>query len=366
MGRATRRRTDVMLVSLACLVALESGCSSSTERVELMHTLGRDTWEVAICRIPAEHDSALYADGALTYLGTAQQIVTSLEAVTQYFSRWSMGRYRIEFEAAERDVEPTYGDPETCLDGALAQSRSESDGVLVVADLQHREGRNGGSGTWGAECTGNCPARRTRRSVYLGASDFVGLDGARVRVDLVEHEIGHALGWPHSTRRSEYDNVVDLMSDSDAPYRSDAATIDGPGVLAFNRYVSGWLDREPLIVDPTRGDPIDIAVDDLALVAVSDTAMLSIEFIEAVGDYSFLDSSGIAVHLIEWDDIGCVPPSRIVPMCARLPRRQSIESPLDSADGLMRAGRTVTVQGMKVVVNDVSFESARVTVTAEP
>lgn len=132
-----------------------------------MHTLGRDTWEVTICRIPAEHDSTLYADGALTYLGTAQQIVSSLEAVTKYFSRWSMGRYRIEFEAAERDVKPTYGDPETCLDGALAQSRSESDGVLVVADRQHREGRNGGSGTWGTECTGNCQlAARVGRSIW--------------------------------------------------------------------------------------------------------------------------------------------------------------------------------------------------------
>jgi len=50
------------------------------------------------------------------------------------------------------------------------------------------------------------------------------------------HEIGHTLGLPHSPRFSDYDNLMDIMSQIEDDRKLNVGTI------AINRYAAGWID----------------------------------------------------------------------------------------------------------------------------
>ncbi len=73
---------------------------------------------------------------------------------------------------------------------------------------------------------------------------YVLVAGGRVDEDtdglplLIPHEMGHALGLPHShTIHSEYDNPMDVMSNATLHFGKTRV-----GTLAVNRYQAGWVD----------------------------------------------------------------------------------------------------------------------------
>ncbi len=319
--------------------------------------LGKDLWEVVICRIPADHDEKMYDVEAMRLTESAAWVIEQLEPVGDYFRRWSRDRYSVEFVPASIDVAPDFGDPARCVEVAVAQSRPEADGVLVVADAQHDVGVGGGWGTDGAPCLEPCSFQESRRVIYVGAADFVTVGS--IPLDLLEHELGHALGWPHSRWHRDYDSVVDVMGASASGRSADPARVHGPGILAVNRYLSGWLERDPILfdadrIDADRATSLTIREDEFALIFLSPTRALSIEVIADVGDNDHVHGSGVAVHLIDWGASVCANPEIVLegtmPVCRGWSRSHRLIAGDDMVDGLLRTGDRVDIAGLEIAI----------------
>ena len=70
--------------------------------------------------------------------------------------------------------------------------------MLAVADAEHAADQPGGIGSGGDTHRAEAPASAARRWAYVGANDFSADWGDDPPMDLVEHELGHTLGWVHS------------------------------------------------------------------------------------------------------------------------------------------------------------------------
>jgi len=269
--------------------------------------VGVDVWEVVICRVPVGVADPTYEPSTLRLESSATEISGELDAVVDYFERWSRGRYRPVFRAGS-DV--SIDDDESnqdCVDRALDVSASDVDGVLVVADAQHRETVPGGWGRPGRPCVMDCPASLTRRAVYVGAADFMAEESPPL--DLVEHEMGHALDWPHSNLsddsadRGEYDSPFDLMSDSSAGRNADATVRHAPGPLAIHLHAAGWLAVDEVVevdssvtVDMVPADSVEPGVR-LIVVPLGDS-FWTVEAIADRGDNAHLDRTQVVVHRV--------------------------------------------------------------------
>ena len=285
--------------------------------------VGVDRWEVAVCRVPEGVDDPLYETEAERLAIDVETIVERLDGVSEYFSRWSHGRHTIEWQVASDVAIDERGTSYDCVDRALDASDGSTNGVLVVADAQHAADAPGGWGRRGERCDRPCAASESRRAAYVGASDFLSYWGDDSPLDLVEHEIGHALGWPHSATAAGvgeshvYDSDVDLMSNSAAPRDVDDMRRHAPGVLALNAWLAGWLDDREIFVaalDDSRSgdwqDAIRLATSDSApsderarLVMIDlGSTLFTIEAIADRGDNDHHRESGVVIHEIVFDD----------------------------------------------------------------
>lgn len=323
---------------------------------------GEDPWEVLVCRVPRGVTDPMYAPLDDRMEHDAAEIVDLLAPVTEYYRRWSGGRYELRFEAAPREVSILADETsQQCVDRALEQSSPTAAGVLVVADAQHAEDAEGGRGGPGTPCAEDCPARTTRRFVYVGAADFMPVWEDAPPLDLVEHELGHALDWPHSSLSADgldevrYDSPYDLMSDSTASRRVDDGSRHGPGILAVNLMSVGWIDRveswrrgaEASVVELNGRS--DHASDGpmLVLLAIDDTNFYSVELISATGDDAFHGSDLVLVHRIEI--VGSVG----------FDRRQYV------ASSPLRAGDEWTADGFVVRVSTMGEGRARIEISGD-
>src|SRR4029077_10753024 len=87
--------------------------------------------------------------------------------------------------------------------------------------------------------------------------------GDQPPMDLIEHEIGHALGWPHSgydaSSNEPNRSALDVMSNSAAPRAVNPARRDAPDTLAVNRLAAGWLPTSAVAVVPSSGGTVTLA-----------------------------------------------------------------------------------------------------------
>ena len=219
--------------------------------------------------------------------------------------------------------------------------------------------------------------------VYIGAADFMPYWYGDPPLDLVEHEMGHALGWPHSSTSPDsfgqgvYDSVIDVMSNSAAPRDTVPESRNAPGALALNLYLSGWIDDSGVrVIDSVSltAEPVAIEIaaspwspesgSRLVVVNVSATSFVTIEMITSGVDNVHIGGSGVAVHLIDFSDDVCD-----VPPCTGTARRQTLASASGTGDGLLRVGfGSVEVGDIRVSVDKVfvgsSGDSAVVLVSA--
>jgi len=317
-----------------------------------------DVVEVWVCDVPLDTEADLYEGLALRQPLTPEQVIASLgERVTDYFDAVSNGAYAIGFVAGGVvPMTPTDTDA-TCTDAALAASSPTSGAVLAVATAEHVAGAPGGWGRPGTSlsCADDCSARSTGRAAYVGASDFHPDWGPVPLLDLVEHELGHTLGLPHSGTDTagddEYRSALDLMSNSAAPRDVDPGRRDAPSTLAVNLLDVGWLPADDVvIVDPARAtaaDPIEIELSPatgadgtrLVVLAVDEHRVLTVELRTTDGFDGHLPSAGVAVHAI--DDRNGTDVLRV-----QLP----VHSTTEPFTALLGAGAVLDVEGWRIEV----------------
>ena len=274
-------------------------------------TTGDDPWNVVVCHVPTDTHSIVYAGLPMRFALRAEAVAAVLDSkVGAYFKTLSHGAYRPHFRAAgDVTIAPT-DEPQACVDKALVLAGADAHGVIAIADAEHNVTQPGGFANPGSECGAPpCPASVTRRSAYVGASDFSPDWADHPPMDLVEHEIGHALGWPHSgydTSLDEpHDSALDVMSNSAAPRVTHPDRRDAPGTLAINLLEAGWLPAAAVAIVPASGRTLTLAPSGggsgtrLGVIPLDDHRFITVEVLTAEGLDDHLPASGVAMHLID-------------------------------------------------------------------
>lgn len=324
---------------------------------------GADVIEVWTCRVPTDTTAAIYGGLPLRYpLQPAALVETFTTHVTPYFDALSHGNYHPVFVAGGEVMMSASEEPQQCLDTALTASSPTARAVLAIADAEHAPGEPGGFGTPGGPCEAtNCAASITRRSAYVAGNDFNPDLAASPPMDLVEHELGHLLGWTHSGLGpdGEYLSGLDVMSNSAAPRDVDPTRTDGPDTLGIDRLLAGWLTVDALWVAPSKGGSVHLAPSTadpavaagaaaefrrLAIVPIDDSTFLTVELLVPVGVDAHLPAAGIAVHRVVVRD-GAI--ESIVPLVG--------DAPFTT---LLGASGSLAVDGWRITAEPPSTESA--------
>lgn len=290
-----------------------------------------ETVEVWVCQVPLDSTAAIYGGLTLRQPLTPDDVVARIaERVSTYFRSISHDAYAPSFVAGGTVAMSSSETDAECVDRALDQSSATADAVLAVADAEHAVGQPGGwgrPGTW-LTCTDSCPASMTRRAAYVGASDFHPDWGPVPLLDLIEHELGHTLGLPHSgsaaSGSDEYLSALDLMSNSAAPRDVDPDRRDAPDTIAVDRLDLGWLSLDDVVVASPAGVTVDLSPSTgptgtrLVLAAIDEHRMLTFEYLTPTGFDDHLPEAGVAVHLVDdaaggdvlrvQDTLGSAPP----------------------------------------------------------
>lgn len=313
---------------------------------------GDDEIEVWICHVFVDSTAPIYVGLPLRLPLTPTGVVDILNArATPYFDAISHGLYNPQFRAGGEATLAIDQDPQVCVDQAIVGADDTTDAVLVVADAENRPEFPGGFGNAGVPCPAEppCSVFDSRRSAYVGASDFHPDWADQPPMDLVEHEIGHTLGWTHSGfvdgAAEPYQSALDLMSNSSAPREIDPARRDAPDTLAINRLLAGWLPVSDVWVAPLAGGSVSLqsstgsAGTRLAIAPLANGSFLTIESLTADGFDAHLPTSGIAVHRVVMTAEGTV--QTIVALVG--------ESPFTA---LLQPGEFVESYGWRIVVSE--------------
>ena len=236
--------------------------------VTTAYALDEDLWEVWICRAP---------DGYLDI--SAEKAVSLLTSrIVPYFREMSGGRYQpvfrvggsvsVEYGSDTWEYHPEYGNCDFEVDKAV-RSRALNplpEGLIKIIDT-HAYENIGGIGDTGITQSGVLALYANRspdnnRDVHLSGAIIATPDAVPesavvnepyLTVDLLQwlsiaaHELGHALGFPHSQMFSEYDNPMDVMSGVNEPSELRVGTI------AINRYAAGWIDASEVAIFDGQG-----------------------------------------------------------------------------------------------------------------
>lgn len=315
-------------VVLAMLVAA-TGCSGSdsrpapsTARVLFDEVLaksspgqwrstGTDVVEVWVCHVPTGSTAKEFG-GLPLRLALAPSPLAGLfqQQVSRYFDRVSHGAYTPSFVAGgEVSLALSDGSKE-CVESALAQASATAHVVLAVADAEQAPPAPGGVGSGGTVTPVRTAVASTRRYAYVGGADFDRATwGDNPPMDLVEHELGHTLGWVHSgvSSAGDYLSALDVMSNSAAPRDVNPDRRDAPDVLALHRVLAGWIPAADVVVADgavtatlAPGNGVDGMR--LLVLPVDAAHFLTVEFVPNDGYNDHLPRAGVAVHRVSVAD----------------------------------------------------------------
>jgi hypothetical protein len=345
------RRWLAAISLLACAAGcgddLPPGVEAAIERFSNVVTVWR-------CDVPVSSTSDWFAESNFRLHDSPEDLARRIAPAAAWFDRQSGGLFVPQFEAGGVVALADGEGPEVCVAAAEKSVRETNDApVLVVGTAEHRGERPGGWGRPGV--------------AYVGAADFHPDWGERPPLDLVEHELGHALGWTHSGVGGELNSALDAMSDSAAPRAIDPQRRDAPGVLLAHLREVGWIadsdsgefdaaggsillrawsgvsaerrssanvddGQDPVdsvdATDPSVGWPVLLVVLD----AGNGALPLTVEVKTDSGDDDHLERSGVIIHRVEAD-------GDLTPLVGTAPFLR----PLGDGDEWSGAGWTVSV-----------------------
>lgn len=364
----------VIVITLLVPVA----ASASTDLVlgiSATRAVGTDRIAVWVCEVPSTstHDNYASSSERVDIDPIAVAAWAQAEAAP-HFHTVSGGRYRMIFEVGGRlTLAPSDG-PHDCLEQARQRSSSPFTNVLAT-DTYINGGRHGfatpgrmyADPQHAPDLLSQAPAD-SGRGAYVSSQAVGGHRASEPHVEVLLHEMGHALGWPHSYtgHHDEYDNPLDVMSVVSRRHRAPLTT------LAVNRLAAGWLD--PHQVHVHRAGTSDVMLwpvleDDTQLVLVPSVAdarvMLTLEARTPTRDAARKRGSGVAVHVVDQTTQPCKL-GKPRANCYGIFRRQGQAwGAAHSHDHVVRAGGQVTIDGLTISVSRAGRHAYSVRVEGE-
>ena len=354
-------------------------------RPALHQAAGTDRIAVWVCDIPPTTTNFLYSfyhDPASTSLVIDPNRVASWaqRTVGTYFDHISAGRYEPIFVGLGHIPLTDSEGPPDCVDKAQALTPAPFTNVLATDTFVY----GGGQASPGNIFTSDQfnrdilhdPPSKTGRYAWAGGGSTGGLV---LDAQVVAHEIGHTIHWPHSFfgPGDEYDNPTDMMSE--LPIDSLCGFIE-PGVehpclpnntLAFNRFAAGWIDDSQVHVHDGGGDTIVLepaGTGGLQMLAAPDPAnsrvMLTLEARPDSGADVDFPHGGVAAFIIDQRPHECPNLGPAFGACISTDRRQApaIGVP-HSYDHLLAVGTTTVIDGITVTVSSQVGETFTVSVS---
>ncbi|MCY4368250.1 MAG: fibronectin type III domain-containing protein [bacterium] len=362
-------------------------------RFARFYTQGTDTWEVWVCDV---------ADGRRR-IDLTRTVAMLNREVSPYFRWLSGGRYRLAFVEggtvkAGAGKSSEWAVDYECEELAAGESVSKADGALIVHDKEGLISTGGSGAHTGTYVDGVWQLHRgtfadTGRAVHLTAGAVLATSAycgncpypSHIGLDTVAHEIGHALGWPHSYGGNrpqlneasrergfeidEYDNPMDRISGGPVEPQLGKHGLEA-GTVAVNRYAAGWIDIEDVAVhlEPYGSyllAPIGRSGTQMLVLPVGEPGhFISLGARVARGYDAGIPAEGVEVYRVDQRASACRegtetdPPDRL--RCTGLGRRiqpvpaaeNSGRPVIELTDHVYGPGEGLTVEGFRVEVTE--------------